>query len=245
MCIASGGVFWRDRVRQSASLHCVCLSPSLFNPSNFLVKNLRKPLLSSSLCRRPKCNHKIVKHGRESRQRETGKKSKGLLRRVRDRKERKKKEKKNGAGNFRTWVYRDIFSRFDGFFRGITSQPASPLLFRVLFRSSFYFVFFFSCVEGLLFLLLATYRHAAVCIFICLLVCMLCYHCSVCLLLFLLLLALTWFVFCFGSTERRDESTRPHVQTRERPSRQADLAAEASLHTYIWNTVFIIYNMGT
>lgn len=56
-----GGWFWRDRVRQSAgpSLSrcvCDCLSSSLFNSSNFLVKKYKKKNL---LVPRQKSNHKI------------------------------------------------------------------------------------------------------------------------------------------------------------------------------------------
>jgi hypothetical protein len=57
----TGGWFWRDRVRQSAgpSLSrcvCDCLSSSLFNSSNFLVKKYKKKNL---LVPRQKSNHKI------------------------------------------------------------------------------------------------------------------------------------------------------------------------------------------
>lgn len=125
---------------------------------------------------------------------------------------------------------RDIFLRFDGFLRGITSQPASHLLFRVLFLIYFLFLFFWVCVGcGLP---PFGYIQTRCCVY---------FHLSACLHAMLPLLCLLFFFFFFfdlirfgfGSTERRDESTRPHVQTRERQSISAGRSSSRGLFAHI------------
>lgn len=155
--------------------------------------------------------------------------------------DRRKEQGKKWCGEFLDVSVRDIFSRFDGFLQGITSQPASHLLFRVLFRSSFILFFFFLSVSFFFFALKGggvegvsssfwLYYTDTLCTFIYLLVCMLCYHCSVC-------SSCSFFDlirFCFGSMQKG--GTSRHVRKhRERPSRQADLAeAEVLAHIHIY-----------
>ena len=131
MSIASreaGGWLWRDRVRQSAGpslslCECDCLSSSLFNPSNFLVKKYKEKNL---FVPRQKSNHKIVERDRTNK----------VYRDYYD-----VSERKNLDVNLYT---RDVFSRFGGFLIGgeVKKKKKKPSSIRKVIWSLFRFFFF-------------------------------------------------------------------------------------------------------